>query len=124
MTRMVKMDIDDKEMILRFRRKRIERKLLKISKEIASHIFCLVREHCEGCNTTHVSQTHHSCLSMGKFKRLDYFDAALERTSEAMVMKKLTEILNPMDLLSIRTDIGNQSFAWNIRWRQIKRFRK
>ena len=93
------MDIDEKEMIVRFRRKRIKRKLLKVSaKEMARHIFCLVRENCEGCNTAHLSQTHHACLSMGKFKRLEYFDAALQRTSEAAVMKTFTESLNAMDL--------------------------
>ena len=98
------MDIDEKEMIVRFRRKRIKRKLLKVSaKEIARHIFCLVRENCEGCNTTHLSQTYHACLSMGKFKRLEYFDAALQRTSEAAVMKTFTESLNAMDL-SIYTE--------------------
>ena len=57
---MVKMDIDEKEMIVRFRRKHIKRKLLKVStKEIARHIFCLVPENCEGCSTTHLSQMHH-----------------------------------------------------------------
>ena len=72
------MDIDEKEMILRFRRKRIIS-----AKEIAKHMFCLVRENCEGCSTTHFTQTHHTCLSMGKFKRLEYFDEALRRTWEA-----------------------------------------
>ena len=93
------MDIDEKEMIVRFRRKRIKRKLLKVSaKEIARHIFCLVRENCEGCSTTHLSQTHHACLSMGKFKRLKYFDEALQRTSETAVMKTFTESLTATDL--------------------------
>ena len=98
------MDIDKKEMIVRFRRKRIKRKLLKVSaKEIARHIFCLVRENCEGCITLHLSQTHHECLSMGKFKRLEYFASALQRTLEATVMKTFTESLNAMDL-SIYTE--------------------
>ena len=98
------MDIDEKEMIVRFCRKRIKRKLLKVSaKEIARHIFCLVRENCEGCNTFHLSQTHHECLYAGKFKRLEYFDAALQRTLEATVMKTFTESLNAMDL-SIYTE--------------------
>ena len=93
------MDIDEKEMILRYRRERMKRKLLKVSaKEIARHIFCIVREDCEGCNTTHLSQTHHTCLSMGKFKRLQYFDAALQRSSEATVMKTFTESLSGADL--------------------------
>ena len=98
------MDIDEKEMIVRFCRKRIKRKLLKVSaKEIARHIFCLVRENCEGCNTTHLSQTHHTCLYAGKFKRLEYFDEALQRTLEVTVMKTFTESLNAMDL-SIYTE--------------------
>ena len=97
------MDIDEKEMILRYRRERMKRKLLKVSaKEIARHIFCLVREDCEGYNTTHLSQTHHTCLSMGKFKRLEYYDAALQRSSEATVMKTFTESLSGADL-SIHT---------------------
>ena len=110
------MDIDEKEMIVRFCRKRIKRKPLKVSaKEIARHIFCLVRENCEGCNATHLSQTHYTCLSMGKFKRLQYFDAELQRTLEATVMKTFTENLNAMDL-SIHTNIGRLeiSLAWNI----------
>ena len=98
------MDIHEKEMIVRFCRKRIKRKLLKVSaKEIARHIFCLVRESCEGCNTTHLSQTHHTCLYAEKFKRLEYFDEALQRTLEATVMKTFTESLNAMDL-SIYTE--------------------
>ena len=98
------MDIDEKEMIVRFRRKHIKRKLLKVSaKEMARHIFCLVRENCEGCNTAHLSQTHDACLSMGNFKRLEYFDAALQRTSEAAVMKTFTESLNPT-VLSMYTE--------------------
>ena len=40
---------------------------------------------------------------MGKFKRLEYFDAALQRTLEAMVMKTFSESLNAMDL-SIHTE--------------------
>ena len=40
---------------------------------------------------------------MGKFKRLEYFDAALERTLEPHVMKAFTESLNAMDL-SIYTE--------------------
>ena len=80
------MDIDEKKMIVRFRRKRIKRKLLKVSaKEIAWHIFCLVCENCEGRNTTHLSQTHYACLSMGKFKRLEYFDAALQSSGNENV---------------------------------------
>ena len=93
------MDIDERDMIVHFRRKRIKRKLLKISaKEIARHIFCLVRKNCEGCITPHLSQTHHMCLYMGKFKQLEYFGEALQRTSEAVVMKTFTESLTAMDV--------------------------
>ena len=95
----MKMDIDEKEMIARYRRKRIKRKLLQVSaKDIARHIYCLVRENCEGCTTTHLSQTHHTCLYMGKFKRLEYFDAALQRASETAVIKTFTESLSAADL--------------------------
>ena len=51
----------------------------------------------------HLSQTHHTCLYAAKFKRLEYFDAALQRTLEATVMKTFTESLNAMDL-SIYTE--------------------
>ena len=40
---------------------------------------------------------------MGKFKRLEYFDEALQRTSEVAVMKTFTESLTVMDL-SIYTE--------------------
>ena len=107
------MDIDEKEMIARYRRKRIKRKLLKVSaKEIARHIYRLVRENCEGCTITHLSQTHHTCLYMGKFKRLEYFDAALQRALETAVMKTFAESLSATDLSTHASNIGSQSFAW------------
>ena len=85
--------------VARYRRKRIKRKLLKVSaKEIARHIYCLVRENCEGCTITHLSQTHHTCLYMGKFKWLEYFDAALQRASKTAVMKTFRESLSAADL--------------------------
>ena len=87
-----------------YRRERNDCTILpKTHNKIAEHISCLVRENCEGCNTTHLSQTYHTCLSMGKFKRLEYFDAALQRTLEARVMKTFTESLNVVDL-SIHTE--------------------
>ena len=80
-------------------RERVKRKLIKVSaKEIARHIFCLVRENCEGCTITHLSQTHRTCLYMGKFKRLEYFDAALQGALETLVMKTFTETLSAADL--------------------------
>ena len=95
----MRMDIDEKEMIAGYRRKRIKQKLLQVSaKEIARHIFCLVCENCEGCTTTHLSKTHHTCSYMGKFKRLEYFDAALQRASETAVIKTCTESLGAADL--------------------------
>ena len=97
-------DIDEKEMILCYRRKHIERKLVQVSaKEMVRIIPSLVRERCEGCITGHLSQTHHTCLTTGKFKQLEYFDAALERASEAVVMKTFTESLRAVDL-----DVLNQ----------------
>ena len=77
--RMVRMDIDEKEMIAHYHRKCFKRKLLKLSaKEIARHIYCLVCENCKGCTITHLSPMHHMCLYTGKFKQLEYFDAALQ----------------------------------------------
>ena len=100
------LDYDEKEMIWRFRRKRLERKLVKIfAKEIARIIPILIRESCEGCVTGHLSQTYHTCLSpMGKFEQLDYFHVALHRTSEDEVIKKFMEILNTADLYVLQQD--------------------
>ena len=99
--RMLKpLDYDEKEMIMEFRRKRLERKFLKVSaKEIARIIPILIRESCQGCANGHLSQMEHTCLlPMGKFAKLDYFDVALHRTSEAEVMKKFMENLKAIDL--------------------------
>ena len=100
------MDIDEKEMVLLFRHKRLERKLLKVSaKEIARIIPLLIRESCIGCVNGHLSQTHHTCLSpMGKFKQLEYFDVALHRASEDEVMKKFLEKLRTADLHVLQQD--------------------
>ena len=100
------LDYDEKEMILRFRRKRLERKLLKVSaKEIVRIIPVVIRESCEGCANGHLSQTHHTCLApMGKFAQLDYFHVALHRTSEDEVMKKFMESLNTADLYVLKQD--------------------
>ena len=94
------LDYDEKDMIMEFRRKRLVRRLLKISaREIARIIPILICESCEGCTNGHLSQTHHTCLSpMGKFKKLEYFDIALHRTSEENVMKKFMENLKTIDL--------------------------
>ena len=94
------LDYDEKEMILRFRWKRLERKLLKVSaKEFARIIPILIRESCEGCAYGHLSQTHHTCLApVGKFAQLEYFDVALHRTSKDEVMTKFMENLKTIDL--------------------------
>ena len=105
-SRTVKMDFDEKEMIWRFRWKRLEKKLLKISaKEIARIIPILIHESCEGCAYGHLSQTCHTCLApMGKFEKLDYFHVALHRTSEDEVMKKFMENLRTEDLHVLQQD--------------------
>ena len=94
------MDIDEKDMIMEFRRKRLVRRLVGISaKEIARNIPILNRESCEGCANGHLLQAHHTCLApMGKFAKLDYFDVALHRISEHEVMKKFMENLKTIDL--------------------------
>ena len=80
-------------------RKRIDRKLIKITaKELARVIPLLVREACEGCQTGHLSQTHHTCLTTGNFKHIEYFDAALERVSVELVMDTLMDKLSAADL--------------------------
>ena len=79
-------DIDNKELVLYQRQKRIVKKLLKVStEEIAPIISQLVVENCNGCMTEHLSQTHHQCLTMERDERLcQNFDHALEKVSETM----------------------------------------
>ena len=92
-------DIDEKELTLRYRRKRIDRKLIKITaNELARVIPLLVREACVGCQTGHLSQTHHTCLTWGKLKRVECFDTALERVSVELVMNTLMDKLSATDL--------------------------
>ena len=101
------LDYDEKEMILGFRGKRLERKLLKVSaKEIARIIPVLIRESCKQCaNNGHLSQMHDTCLApMGKSAKLDYFHIALHRTSEDEIMKKFMESLNTADLYELQQD--------------------
>ena len=96
----VKMDIDEKDMIMEFRRKRLVRRLVKISaNEIARTIPILICASCKGCASCYLSQMHHTCLApMGKFAKLNYFDIALDRTSEDEVMKEFMENLKTIDL--------------------------
>jgi hypothetical protein len=91
-------DIDNKELVLHHRQKRIVKKLLKVStEEIAPIISQLVVENCNGCMTEHLSQMHHQCLTMERDERLClYFDCALEKASETKVMKAFTESLSDM----------------------------
>lgn len=90
------LDIDDKELVLHHRQKRIEKKLLKsYAEEIASNISRLVTENCNGCLIDHPSQRQHDCLMMERDEQLClYYDRALEKVSEANVMKAFTESLN------------------------------
>ena len=44
---------------------------------------------------------------MGKFKRLEYFDAALQRASETAVMKTFTESLSAAFMLNIPSNREN-----------------
>jgi hypothetical protein len=91
-------DIDNKELVLYQRQKRIVKRLLKVSaEEIAPIISQLIVENCNGCMTEHLSQTHHQCLTMEKDEQLClYFDIALDRASETKVMKAFTESLSDM----------------------------
>ena len=66
------MDINEKEMVVLFRRKRLERKLLKVSaKEIARIIPLLIRESCIGCVNGHLAQNiTHACRLWESLKNL------------------------------------------------------
>jgi hypothetical protein len=96
-------DIDNKELVLYQRQKRIIKRLMKVSAaEIAPIISRLVIENCNGCMTGHLSQTHHQCLTMEKDKQLClYFDIALDRASETDVMKAFTESLSDMKVYEL-----------------------
>jgi hypothetical protein len=73
-------DIDNKELVLYQRQKRIVKRLMKVSaEEIAPIISQLIVENCNGCMTEHLSQTHHQCLTMEKDEQLClFFDTALD----------------------------------------------
>ena len=83
------LDIDDKDLILHHRRKRIEDILLQCyAREITPIISRLVVENCNGCHNDHHSQRHHQCLTMEKDEQLcTYFDEALSRISEENVTR-------------------------------------
>jgi hypothetical protein len=91
-------DIDNKELVLYHRQKRIIGRLLKTSAaEIAAVISQLVTENCRGCATQHLSQAHHQCRTMERDEQLCmYFDYALDRASGENVMKAFTESLGDM----------------------------
>jgi hypothetical protein len=75
------------------------KKLLKFpaAVEIAPIISQLVVEHCNGCNTEHLSLTHHQCITMERDEQLClYFDYALEKASETKVMEAFTKSLSDM----------------------------
>ena len=76
-------DIDNRELVLYYRQKRIEKLFLKsYAHEIAAIISHLVVENCNGCMINHLSQTHHQCLMMERDEQLClYFDCALEKVS-------------------------------------------
>ena len=90
------LDIDDKELILHRRQKRIEEKWFKCyAEEIASVISRLVVENCSGCMIDHPSQRRHQCPMMERDQQLcTYFDEALSKISEANVMQAFTQCLN------------------------------
>ena len=89
-------DIDNRELVLCYRQKRIEKLLLKsYAHEIAAIISHLVVENCNGCMINHLSQTHHQCLMVERDEQLClYFDCALEKVSEGNVMEAFTQSLN------------------------------
>ena len=88
-------DVDNRELVLYYRQKRIEKILLKsYTHEIAAIISHLVIENCDGCITNHLSQTHHQCLMMERDEQLClYFDCALGKVSEGNVMEVFTQSL-------------------------------
>ena len=90
-------DIDNLDLVLHHRQKRIEGKLIKIlAAEIAPLISQLVVEKCGGCINVHLSQTHHQCLTMEMDEKVSlYFDTALERVSETKVLGILFKSIKP-----------------------------
>ena len=90
-------DIDNREVVLYYRQKRIETILLKsYTHEIAGIMSHLVVKNCNGCMTNyHLSQTHHQCLMMESDGQLClYFDCAFGKVSEGNVMEVFNQSLN------------------------------
>ena len=89
-------DIDNRKLVLYYRQKQIEKKLLKsYAGEIATIISRLVVENCNGCMIGHLSQTQHQCLMMERNEQLClYFDCALENFLEGNVIEVFTRSLN------------------------------
>ena len=89
------LDIDDKELALSHRQRRIEKRLIRCyATEIAQIITRLVDENCVGCILGQLSQTQHDCLSMQRDERLwRYYDLALGRISDGKIMESFSESL-------------------------------
>ncbi len=89
------LNIDNKELVLSHRQQRIERKLVKCyAEEIAMTISRLVEENCAGCILGQLSQTQHDCLTMQRDEQLwRYYDLALSRISEGIIMESFSERL-------------------------------
>ena len=116
------LDIDDKEIILHHRRKRIEEILLQCyAREIASVISRLVVENCNGCHNDHHSQRHHQCLMMEKDEQLCmYFDEALSKISEENVTRDFNANcdikLNGLEMLKYTRVFWRSTFCTDHRW--------
>ena len=82
-------DIDEIEINLSHRQRRVEEKLLKCyTDEVASEICKLVLLNCNGCRIDHPSQRQHDCLMMeAEEKMWVYFDCALDDVSEATIVE-------------------------------------
>ena len=116
------LDIDNKELILQHRRRRIEDILLQRSaREIAPIISRLVIENCNGCHNDHHSQRHHQCLTMEKDEQLcTYYDEALSRISEVNVTRDFTNScaikLDGLEMLRYTRVAWRSMFCTDHRW--------
>ena len=102
-------DIDEIEINLSHRQRRVEEKLLKCyTDEVASEICKLVLLNCNGCRIDHPSQKQHvDCLMMEAEEKIwVYFDCALDAVSEATIvevfmnsLQDIKPLVNGLELL-------------------------
>ena len=114
-------DIGNEDIILAHRQQVIEKKLLmSYAKEVADNIAEIVSENCNGCIIEHCSQKQHPCLYLETDEKISlYFDDALDRVTEADVVKRFIDSIkelkpgvNGLELLKYTCDDWRKRFCF------------